>query len=150
MGDREEFLDKAHEKINTFCGRIVQASSIYETEAWGMRDQHPFLNQALVLETGLNPEQLLTHILEIERSLGRVRELKYGPRTIDIDILFFDDCIIQSPHLVIPHPEIQNRLFALQCVAEIMPDYVHPVLKKTVEKLLLECADPLQAVVFRR
>lgn len=150
IGDRQMYLQRAKEAIALNCGKLIKASSVYQTEAWGKRNQNSFYNQALAIETSLSAPELLHAVLEVEKTLGRVREEKYGPRTIDIDIIFFNDAIIHIPHLTIPHPEVQNRRFALQCLAEIIPGYVHPQLRKSVEKLLEECEDPLQARVLRR
>ncbi len=143
MGDRKRYLDEAAGAVEKSCGRIILRSAIYETEAWGMHDQEPFLNQALCITTELEPETLLNSILHIETELGRRREIKYGPRTIDIDILFYGDVVLRQPGLIIPHPELHNRRFALQCLYDIAPDLLHPVLARTVKELLAVCTDPL-------
>jgi len=143
MGDRVSFLSEARNKIEKYCGRIIQASSIYETAAWGMEDQESFLNQVLLVNTELSPGTLLTTILEIEESLGRKRDTRYGPRTIDIDILFYDDEIINEEGLHIPHPRMQERRFVLMPLSELAPHKIHPVLLKPVEQLLKECPDQL-------
>jgi 2-amino-4-hydroxy-6-hydroxymethyldihydropteridine diphosphokinase len=150
IGDREDYLQKAREAIQKHCGKVVGASSIYETEAWGKQDQNSFYNQALEIKTHLSAKELLQSILSIEQSLGRIRSEKYGPRTIDIDIIFFNNDVIHIPHLTIPHPQVQNRRFALQCLVEIAAGYIHPILKKSVEQLLSESSDPLQARVLER
>ena len=144
VGDRLRNLQQAVTAINNTCGNVVRQSAIYETAAWGKTDQQPFLNQALLLETPFTASQLLQHTLEAEALLGRVRQERYGPRIIDIDILFFNYDIVSEPELTIPHPEIQNRRFALTPLAEIAPDYLHPVLKKSVDQLLQECPDMLE------
>ena len=143
MGDRERFLAAARKKITSVCGKIIQASSLYETAAWGLEEQDSFLNQALETETDLDAETLLKKILGIEEILGRKRERKFGPRTIDIDILFFNDAVINSKDLTVPHPELQNRRFVLTPLREIAPDLLHPVLQKSVIQLLNECPDNL-------
>ena len=143
VGNRQQNLQQAVSAINNSCGRVLQQSSLYETAAWGKTDQQAFLNQALAIETALTAPQLLESVLEAELLLGRVRKERYGPRIIDIDILFFNNNIISTPDLTIPHPEIQNRRFALTPLAEIAPAYVHPLLHKTVSQLLLECKDLL-------
>jgi 2-amino-4-hydroxy-6-hydroxymethyldihydropteridine diphosphokinase len=148
MGDRMGYLQHAKEAIGKNAGSILEASAIYETEAWGLTHQEKFLNQALKIETWLLPKELLRSVLDIEESLGRKRDVKYGPRTIDIDILFYGDEIVHEPHLEIPHPEIQNRRFALQCLNDIAPAYHHPVLHKTIAQLLAECPDPLMVNKF--
>lgn len=144
MGRREEHLSRARVLIERRCGTVTRASAMYETAAWGKTDQPPFVNQALEIHTALAPQQLLAQLLGIEKMIGRVREEKYGPRTIDIDILLFNDCILQEQQLRIPHPQLQNRRFALTPLAEIAPDLVHPVLKKTIGGLLAICPDPLE------
>ena len=144
VGNRMEWLEKARKSIETLCGEVTRVSSIYETEAWGNQQQESFLNQAIQLETSLNEQQLLETILDIETRLGRKREVRYGPRTIDIDILFYNDLVIDSDHLVIPHPEIENRRFALECLNEIAPGKIHPKLLKTISQLLKQTNDPLK------
>jgi 2-amino-4-hydroxy-6-hydroxymethyldihydropteridine diphosphokinase len=143
MGEREQNLETAREWIEAECGKISLISLLYETAAWGKTEQPAFLNQALEIQTGLNAAQLIRHILKIEKNMGRVREEKYGPRLIDIDIIFFADEIIATSFLKIPHPEMQNRRFVLVPLNEITPDFIHPVLKKTVRELLDDCPDPL-------
>ena len=143
MGNRDVILEKACKLISEQCGELKSVSSLYETAAWGKKDQPSFLNQALEINTALLPEQLLEQILKIEKQTGRVRKEKYGPRVIDIDILFFNDEIHDYPSLTIPHPEIPNRRFVLVPMKEIAPAFVHPVLKKTIAQLLKECRDHL-------
>jgi 2-amino-4-hydroxy-6-hydroxymethyldihydropteridine diphosphokinase len=144
LGNRAAYLSEARALIITRCGEISKKSSLYETEAWGKSDQPAFLNQALEIKTALNAKQLMRRILKIEKSIGRTRKEKLGPRIIDIDILFYEDEIHQLPFLNIPHPEIQNRRFALMPLAEINPELIHPVLKKTITQLLEECTDKLE------
>ena len=143
LGDREEYLATARSFINEQCGTIVTASSLYETAAWGKTDQPSFLNQALELETALNAKQLIRRILKIEKMMGRIRDEKYGPRLIDIDILLFNNEKHNYEFLKVPHPEMQNRRFALLPLAEIAPGVIHPVLNKTINELLKECKDEL-------
>ena len=143
LGDREEYLATARSFINEQCGTIVTASSLYETAAWGKTDQPSFLNQALELETALNAKQLIRRILKIEKMMGRIRDEKYGPRLIDIDILLFNNEKHNYEFLKVPHPEMQNRRFALLPLAEIAPRIIHPVLNKTINELLKECKDEL-------
>ena len=144
LGDRQENLKAAENLITEHCGIINNKSSIYETAAWGKTEQPSFLNQAIQISASLNAKQLIRRILKIERSMGRVRKEKYGPRIIDIDILFFNDELHDLPFLKVPHPEVQNRRFALQPLSEIAADLVHPVLKKTVTELLRDCPDQLE------
>jgi 2-amino-4-hydroxy-6-hydroxymethyldihydropteridine diphosphokinase len=143
LGDRADFLAKAKDQTSVRCGLVVKQSSLYETAAWGMEEQDAFLNQALAIETKFEAERLLKELLQIEEGLGRKREAKYGPRVIDIDLLFFNDSVIRLPHLTVPHPQVQARRFALVPLSEIAPDLVHPVFQKTIAQLLHECPDPL-------
>lgn len=148
LGDRLANLKAAKDAMALHCGPVIKESAIYETAAWGLEDQPAFLNQAVLLETRLSAEQLLDQLLQIERSLGRIRNEKYGPRLIDIDILLFNDAVIEQPGLKVPHPRLPHRRFALQCLAEISPGLVHPLLHKTIEQLLKECADSLAVHKF--
>jgi 2-amino-4-hydroxy-6-hydroxymethyldihydropteridine diphosphokinase len=148
MGNRTDFLQKARMAIGEKCGRITRASSIYETAAWGKEDQQSFLNQAIELQTSLSPEQLLDTILSIEEGLGRKREEKYGPRLIDIDILFYNELVVNEPGLTIPHPQMQFRRFVLVPLSELNPRKLHPLLGKSVEELLVSCTDTLAVNKF--
>ena len=144
IGNRKAMLQQAIQLLNEYCGKITAESSLYETAAWGKKDQSAFLNQALEVETGLNARQLIRKILKVEKLMGRERKEKFGPRIIDIDILLFNDEIYDIPFLKLPHPELQNRRFALTPLAEIAPDIIHPVLKKTIKQLLADCPDKLE------
>lgn len=144
MGNRMAYLTEALILLKEQCGEVVQTSSVYETAAWGNTDQPAFLNQVLKLSTSLTARQLMRRILKVEKQMGRVRKEKYGPRVIDIDILFFNEEIHNYILLKLPHPEMQNRRFVLLPLAEIAPDIVHPVLKKTITQLLQICPDPLE------
>jgi 2-amino-4-hydroxy-6-hydroxymethyldihydropteridine diphosphokinase len=144
MGDREKNLATARDHINTQCGQIIKASLLYETAAWGNTDQPSFLNQALEIQTPLSARQLMRRLLKAEKTMGRVRKEKYGPRIIDIDMLLFNEEIHNYPLLKLPHPEMQNRRFALLPLAEIAPGIIHPGSKKTITELLNECPDTLE------
>jgi 2-amino-4-hydroxy-6-hydroxymethyldihydropteridine diphosphokinase len=142
-GDRYLHMQQARANIEHICGRLLQVSSLYETAPWGKSDQADFLNQVLLVETLLDPEELLKAILLIEEKGGRKRTVKNAPRTIDIDILFYNHLVVEQPGLSIPHPRIADRRFVLEPLHEISPDFVHPVLGKTIHRLLLECKDEL-------
>jgi 2-amino-4-hydroxy-6-hydroxymethyldihydropteridine diphosphokinase len=143
-GDREQRLKEARTQIAAAAGPIRNTSSLYETAPWGNPHQGWFLNQALRLETGLDATDLMKTLLAIEEKMGRKRTEKYGARSIDIDMLFFNDAIINEPGLTIPHPEIPNRRFVLVPMDEIAASYVHPVYDRTIRELLGTCTDPLQ------
>jgi len=143
-GDRSAYLRETTRQIGSQGSRIIRQSSVYETAAWGKTDQAAFLNQALIVETPLDAPALMQRLLAIEEQMGRIRTERYGSRTIDIDILFFNEDVIRLPWLIIPHPEVANRRFALAPVNEIAPDYVHPVLQKTIHELLNLCPDKLE------
>lgn len=142
-GNRLHYLDEAAEEIKKNCGTIVSKSFVYETAPWGVKEQNSFLNQALKLSTSLSPQELLDCLLEIEEKLGRIRKERYGPRIIDIDILLFNDDVIDARNLKIPHPELPNRRFALQCLNDIAANKIHPASKKKIAQILKECSDPL-------
>jgi 2-amino-4-hydroxy-6-hydroxymethyldihydropteridine diphosphokinase len=137
LGDREAHLQEVFRRLES-TGTLRSVSSIYETEPVEFTDQPQFLNCAVALETSSTPEQLMLQLLTIEKAMGRQRIQKKGPRTIDLDILFFGDEIVDTPGLTIPHPAMQHRRFVLEPLAEIAPDAMHPVLRKTVRELLEE------------
>ena len=128
-------LDAALEKMAEQNIRILQASSRIETEPWGGVEQDQFLNQVVEVETWLNPEELMQTLLAIEADLGRVREIKWGPRVIDLDILYIGQEEIYSPNLIVPHPYVAERAFVLQSLVEIAPHFVDPVQKKSIRQL---------------
>jgi len=147
MGERRNNLKTALAVIDEKAGSISASSSVYETEPWGFRTDSVFLNMAVRIETGLDPSDLLTALLAIEKSMGRIRGKEgYSSRIIDIDILFYNDLVIESHNLVIPHPLLHSRRFVLAPLAEIAPDYVHPVFKKSILSLLASCTDTSKVV----
>ena len=142
LGNREEILIKAIKLIDEKVGVIISQSKNYETKAWGKTDQPDFLNIAINITTDLMPMEVLEQIQAIEEQLGRVRIEKWGARSIDIDIIFYEQEIINISHrLHIPHPLVQERIFALEPLAEIAPEFIHPVLQKTISILLQEIQD---------
>jgi 2-amino-4-hydroxy-6-hydroxymethyldihydropteridine diphosphokinase len=146
IGDRERNLRKAVEQLASQDVRVLRSSRIYETEPVDYKDQGWFLNQVVEAETALFPMQLLTRIGRVEREMGRVRRVRKGPRTIDIDILFYGAAIVGTARLEIPHPRIAERRFVLAPLAELAPGLRHPVTHRSVRQML-ESAPP--AVVRR-
>ena len=140
LGDKTTYLKNAGSYIQQQCGQIVKQSSFYETEPWGFTEQPSFLNQALCIQTELAPAELMHTLLQIESKMGRTRELKMGPRIIDLDILQIDQQIVDTPLLQLPHPAMHLRRFALIPMEEIAPQLMHPQFNKTIAQLLAECA----------
>ncbi|HSH67167.1 MAG TPA: 2-amino-4-hydroxy-6-hydroxymethyldihydropteridine diphosphokinase [Bacteroidia bacterium] len=145
-GDRLHHLSGALELIQqNNIGVIVKQSAVYVTVAWGYHEQPDFYNQVIYVETSLTPQQLLIKLLDTEKELGRIRSgTKWMQRIIDLDILFYNDEIIQVEGLLIPHPFIQDRKFVLVPLCEIAETYIHPLLKKDIRALCDECADVLE------
>lgn len=148
LGDRKKNLTIARNAIELAVGPLTNASAVYETAAWGKTNQPEFLNQAVEVQTMLPPEKVLEEILGIERSMGRKRDIKWGARIMDIDILLYENEIIDTPHLRVPHPELPNRRFALVPLTEIAGDVVHPINEKTIRSLLASCLDTLAVTIF--
>ena len=135
IGEKESYIKRALEKIEKSGMKIIKVSPIYETEPYGVLDQDSFLNGVVKIETNLTPENLIEVLLDIERQLDRVRERRWGPRTIDLDIIFYDDLIINKNNLIIPHKDMENREFVLKPLCDIDENFIHPVLKKSVRQL---------------
>lgn len=141
LGDRVQTLRRATDLIAERVGPVVRQSGLYETAPWGITDQPAFLNQVLAVETTLAPEAVLIQTQLIEQELGRIRHEKWGARIIDVDILYYDKLVSQSETLTIPHPYLHQRRFTLVPLAEIAPEFMHPVLGKTTVELLAELDD---------
>ena len=138
LGDRHENLKAAIDALSPQM--VVKAKShVYETPPWGFEDQSKFLNQVLKAETYLEPEPLLKHLKRLEIALGRKASFRNGPRLIDIDVLLFDDLVINTPLLTIPHPRMHERGFVLLPMMDIAPDLVHPVTGKSVREMVASC-----------
>lgn len=149
LGDRELLMAEAEKELNKQIGEVVLKSSLYETNAWGKEQQPNFLNKILVIDTNLNAFETLKLTQAIELKLGRTRIEHWGARTMDIDILFYDNEIINTDNLKIPHPLITMRKFVLLPLLEIIPDFIHPVLKQTINELYLICDDQLNVGIKR-
>ena len=143
MGNSAELLSNAIKQIENKIGPLLLSSNLYATAAWGNTSQPDFLNQVIKITTHLAAAETLAIILSIEKNMGRIRTTKNAPRIIDIDILFFNNEIINQCDLIVPHPEIQNRRFVLTPLQEIAPQMIHPVLNKTIDQLLSQCPDQL-------
>jgi 2-amino-4-hydroxy-6-hydroxymethyldihydropteridine diphosphokinase len=141
MGDRLLHLERACSFISERAGEIVKKSACYETAAWGDTNQSNFYNLVIALESKLPPLVLINSLLEIESDMGRIRKQKWGARIIDIDILLYNNEIIDLPELKIPHPFLAERRFVLEPLAEIAPNVVEPVHKKSIATLLQQCPD---------
>lgn len=137
LGDRKTNLRAAIEAMPPDV-KVVEKSHIYETPPWGYEDQPAFLNMVVKAETSLEPESLLKYLKQIEAELGREKSVRWGPRLIDLDILFYDDLVIESPPLVIPHPRLHERAFVLVPLADIAPDLVHLVFHRKIGDLMAE------------
>lgn len=143
LDDRSFYIQQAIKLIKERVGVVTAQSSVYESEPWGYTSSNSFYNQLIVVETKFNPQDVLCQLQKIEYQLGRVRDRggKYIDRTLDLDILFYDDLVMNSERLVIPHPEVANRRFVLAPLAELFPEKTHPVLRKTFAQLLEFCPD---------
>ncbi len=144
MGDKNEIFAQACLFINNRCGRVVSVSSAYESEPWGFEAEEWFLNRLITVETELEPEEIMQQLLGIEAELGRVRHPEtegYTSRTADLDILYYGSRIVVTGSLVVPHPRLHQRRFALLPLCEMVPQFVHPAFKLTQTELLERCPD---------
>jgi 2-amino-4-hydroxy-6-hydroxymethyldihydropteridine diphosphokinase len=148
MGNSKASLAEAVILIEKKIGKVIRQSRLYSTAAWGNTKQPDFLNQIIIVETKLSALQTMQTILNTEKKMGRIRTVKNAPRVIDIDILFFNKEIIDQEHLSIPHPQIQNRRFVLIPLNQLSPNLKHPVIKKTIHQLLINCPDKLNVKKF--
>ena len=145
LGNKKQVFANTLKLIQSRVGEITDQSSIYETEPWGFESDNLFWNQVVLVETPLNPENALKAVQQIEKELGRVRKTEqYTSRVIDLDLLFYDDLILHTPGLEIPHPRMSERRFVLEPLTEIAAEFVHPEKQKTVHRMLIECQDSLK------
>jgi 2-amino-4-hydroxy-6-hydroxymethyldihydropteridine diphosphokinase len=135
LGNREQNCTSAIKLLIENGLKVTKMSRKYETQPWGVENQPMFINMAIKAETVLEPLNLLTMLKDIESRLGRKPDIRWGPRIIDLDILLYDDIVIKTPELEIPHPGISERVFVLKPLSEIAPDKIHPVLKKKIREL---------------
>jgi 2-amino-4-hydroxy-6-hydroxymethyldihydropteridine diphosphokinase len=149
IGNRDAYLKFALYHLEKSLGAIVSQSEIYESEAWGDKAEHAFLNQVVEVETTLAPLDILKAIHNIEHMAGRTRFEQWGDRTLDIDILFLEEQIMQEMVLTVPHPRIAERKFTLVPLNDIKADFIHPVLKKSMATLLDECTDTLNVKKYQ-
>ncbi len=149
IGSRQANLQIATAQLAKLIGEIKERSAIYETGPWGVMDQPDFLNQAILIETELSPEKLLDALQGIEYEMGMRKKRKWGERLIDLDILFYNDQIIDNERLQIPHLLMTERRFVLTPLNDIAPDFVHPVFKKSIRQLLNSCQDPLKVMILQ-
>jgi len=143
LGDRKLYLQQAIRHIEIEIAPVIQASAVYETQSWGKTDLPYYLNMVIMLKTELQAQTVLQTILNIELVMGRARDEKWGARIIDIDILFYNAEVIHEPSLQVPHPELHNRRFTLEPLAEIAAEFIHPVLNKSILQLKNELDDSL-------
>jgi 2-amino-4-hydroxy-6-hydroxymethyldihydropteridine diphosphokinase len=150
IGDRISFIENALTEISKIPDtKVVKMSSVYETEPWGEIRQDDFLNSVIEIDTKLDAAILLKELKEIEKKLGRNKTAKWSEREIDIDLLFYGNEIIENDVMNVPHLQIENRRFVLFPMAEIAPDFIHPVLKKSISELLKETTDELNVIKFQ-
>lgn len=151
LGDKKRIFASARTRLEEELGKMIQTSSVFETEPWGFRSDDLFWNQVILIETELSPPEVLKKTKAVETELGRVRKTeRYCSRPIDIDLLFYDELIFHGPQLELPHPRIIDRRFVLEPLAEIAPGLFHPVFCQTIMELLENCSDTLQVRKLER
>lgn len=141
MGDKRKNMETAIRLLQEQAGEVLSESSLYATEPWGLENQDDFVNQAVLISTQLQPDELLQKILSIELQMGRRREQKWGPRLIDIDILDYAGLILHTNDLTLPHPFLHERMFTLMPLKQVSPGWIHPVLNKNIDELIAGCPD---------
>ncbi len=141
LGNKQANIKHALEEIKKDIGELLRISSIYETEAWGFVDQDNFFNIIAEVKTPFFPLDLITKILAIETRMGRIRDKKWESRIIDIDIIFYENYLITTDNLTIPHPFLEKRNFVLEPLNELIPEFIHPRLRKSIFQLTAECTD---------
>lgn len=151
IGDREFYIQSALHEIEKNIGEVIQISCLYETAAWGSNNQQAYLNQCILIHTILQAQDVMVALCDVEKTLGRVRDTnnQYSARTIDLDILFFNDHIIDTTALQVPHPRLQLRKFVLVPLNEIASNYLHPLLSLSIRQLLQQCNDDLDVTRYQ-
>ena len=144
LGNREENCAIAIKLLEMEGITVSRRSSMIETNPWGVEDQPKFINMAIEIETALQPHDLLALLKKIEGKVGRKATSRWGPRVIDLDILFYNDTVLETGELIIPHPEIEKREFVLKPLTEIAPDKIHPVLKKSIREMLRDLSESIE------
>ena len=151
MGDRDFYIKSALHEVEKNIGEVIKISSLYETSAWGSSNQQAYLNQCVLIHTILQVQEVMDALCAIEKRLGRVRDTnnQYAARTIDLDILFYNDHIIDTISLQIPHPRLHLRKFVLVPLNEIAPHDIHPLFSLSVNQLLQQCKDDLEVMLYQ-
>ena len=152
LGERNLIINKAKDLLIAELGNLTKESEFYETEPWGFEADTKFLNKIVVLETTYSPDEILKTCQQIEKELGRIRSNNsgYSSRVIDIDILYIDDMVINKKDLTVPHPRLHKRKFTIEPLAEILPDFVHPLIKKNHKQMLEDCKDKSEVNIFSK
>jgi len=147
LGNKSLYLEIALNKILERIGIIENLSSIYESTAWGIEDQPTFINQVVCIQTNFSAHETLNHLLDLEKEMGRIRSQKWGPRIIDLDLLYFNNEISTNESCIIPHPSIAARKFTLVPLVEVIPNFVHPICQLNQKELLALCND--KGIVYK-